>query len=102
MIQHIVFWKLAETAAGRDKEANYRILKEKLEALNGVIPGLQELRVGRNLNGETAYDAALVSRFESLEALKAYDSHPAHMEVRAFIKQVRLDRASLDFEMEAP
>ena len=51
MIQHIVFWKLAETAAGRDKEANYRLLKEKLEALNGVIPGLLELRVGRNLNG---------------------------------------------------
>ena len=100
MIQHIVIWKLAEEADGRDKEANYRILKEKLEALNSVIPGLLELRVGRNLNSDERYDAALVSRFESLEALKAYDAHPAHMEIRTFVKQIRVDRTCLDFVME--
>lgn len=100
MIQHIVFWKLADEAGGRDKEANYRILKEKLEALNGIIPGLLELRVGRNRKEGEEYDAALVSRFESLEALEAYDKHPAHREVRAFIQQVRLGRVCMDFEME--
>ena len=100
MIQHIVFWKLADQAGGHDKETNYRLLKEKLEALNGVIPGLLELRVGRNWADNEEYDAALVSRFESPEALKAYDSHPAHQAVRAFIKTVRIGRTCLDFEMD--
>ena len=30
--------------------------------------------------------------------LHAYDSHPEHLKVRAFVKAVRLERESVDFE----
>lgn len=62
----------------------------------GVIPGLIEAKVGINENGGK-YDAALY-RFESMEALHAYDSHPEHLKIREFVKAVRLERESVDFE----
>ena len=91
-ITHIVFWKLKE----ENKAANAGCIKESLEALVGVIPGLLEARVGENVNGGE-YDLALVSRFESMEALHAYDAHPAHQKIRAFVSQVRTQRAAVDF-----
>ena len=92
MVTHIVFWKLKE----EDKATNARRIKESLEALVGVIPGLVEMRVGENINGGE-YDLALCSRFESMEALHAYDCHPEHLKVRAFVSQVRTQRAAVDF-----
>lgn len=99
MVRHIVFWKFAPTAEGKTKWENAKIIKEKLENLQGVIPGLIEMEVGLNQNGGD-YDAALVSLFESEDALLAYDRHPAHQEVREFVKKVRLSRASVDYGLE--
>ncbi|MCK5834819.1 MAG: Dabb family protein, partial [Lentisphaeria bacterium] len=42
MIKHIVMWKLND----ENKAANAQNIKEKLEALAGVIPGLLEVEVG--------------------------------------------------------
>ena len=97
MVTHIVFWKLKDDALGADKKENAKQIKEKLEALVGVIPGLIEAKVGINENGGK-YDAALYSRFESMDALHAYDSHPEHLKIREFVKAVRLERESVDFE----
>ncbi|MGN0544363.1 MAG: Dabb family protein [Acutalibacteraceae bacterium] len=97
MVTHIVFWKLKDEAEGHGKRENAERIKEMLESLVGVIPGLIEARVGINENGGK-YDAALYSRFENMNALKAYDCHPEHLKVRAFVKAVRLERESVDFE----
>ena len=92
MLTHLVFWTLKE----ENRAENARRIKAMLEALVGVIPGLLEMRVGENLNsGE--WDLALCSRFESLEALHAYEIHPAHQKVRAFVSSVRTGRAAVDF-----
>ena len=40
MIKHIVMWRLQETAHGNGKAKNALLIKEKLEALRGRIPGL--------------------------------------------------------------
>ena len=92
MLTHIVFWQLKPGA----KEENALQIKERLEALVGVIPGLLEMRVGRNvIAGE--YDLALVSRFESEEALHAYEQHPEHQKIRVFVRSVITARAAVDF-----
>ena len=91
MVTHIVFWALKDEAEGHSKRENAEHIKEMLEALVGVVPGLIEAKVGK-------YDAALFSKFESWDALHAYDSHPEHLKVRAFVKAVRLERESVDFE----
>ncbi|MDR2938413.1 MAG: Dabb family protein, partial [Prevotellaceae bacterium] len=57
MVKHIVTWKLKEAAAGSDKASNAQLAKEKLEALNGKIPGLLKLEVGIDfMHGETSGD----------------------------------------------
>ena len=98
MIKHIVFWKLKDEAEGGTKAENIAKIKAMLERLVGIVPGLLNAQVGANLNGGE-YDACLVSEFESMEALHAYDSHPEHLKVRAFVKAVRVSRVSMDYEM---
>lgn len=98
MIKHIVFWKLKESAQGNDKSANAQLIKEKLEALKGQMPGLLELEVGLDyVQGPASADVALYSVFESQEALDAYQVHPSHVAARDFIVGVVSDRHVVDF-----
>ena len=98
MVRHIVLWRLLEEAEGKNNWENAQIIKEGLEALVGVIPGLLEAEVGINENGGD-YHACLNSKFESMEALKAYDVHPEHEKVRDFVTKVRESRVAVDYEI---
>ena len=98
MLKHIVMWSLAESAEGRSKAENAQWMKEHLEALVGVVPELLSAEVGINVcESEMAYDAVLVSTFESKEALDAYKIHPAHKAVSDYCKKVRLSRVVCDY-----
>ena len=48
MVTHIVFWALKDEAEGHSKRENAEHIKEMLEALVGVVPGLIEAKVGIN------------------------------------------------------
>ena len=100
MVKHIVIWKLKDSANGQSKDANARAIKEKLEALVGVVPGLLTAEVGFDFrgSGESA-DAGLYSEFESREAFEAFLSHPAHKEVQPFVKEARSERMMIDYEV---
>ncbi len=99
MIRHIVIWKLADTAEGNDKLENARIMKQRLEALVGVIDGLEEAKVGVNIN-DGEYDVALCCRFTSKEALDNYATHPAHVAIKSFVHAVAIGRQVVDFAEE--
>ena len=100
MVKHIVIWKLKETASGNDKATNARLAKEKLEALNGKIPGLLKLEVGIDfLHSESSGDIALYSELESKEALAVYQEHPLHKEAGTFIREIVCGRTTADFEI---
>ncbi|MBC8530260.1 Dabb family protein [Gehongia tenuis] len=98
MVKHIVLWKLKDEAEGNGKDTNMRIIKERLEALVGVVPGLLKLEVGFNYV-KNDFDLCLYSEFVSNEALENYDSHPAHLAVREFVSKVRLDRIACNYEI---
>ncbi len=100
MVKHIVIWKLKETANGQSKGANAQAIKEKLEGLVGVVPGLLKAEVGFDFrgSGESA-DAGLYSEFESREAFEAFLTHPAHKQVQPFVKESRSERLMLDYEV---
>lgn len=93
MIKHIVAWKLKDD----NKEANARSIKEKLEGLVGKVPGLLKAKVVRMLSN-CEYDIALVSKLESEEALKGYQTHPAHVEASSFVRSVVQSRACVDYD----
>ena len=99
MIKHIVFWKLKEEASNNNKATNARLIKEKLEDLNGKIDGLIKVEVGIDFLGGGNYDVALYSELETKEALDIYQNHPLHQAVLPFVREVVSDRKAVDFEV---
>lgn len=100
MVKHIILWQLKDELVGAEKDAVKQGIKEGLEGLQGVIPGLLEIKVNTNGLSSSNADVMLDSSFESEDALKAYAVHPAHVKVadekvRPFTKT----RACLDFEV---
>ena len=90
MVKHIVMWNLRQDAP-TDAASQ---MKEQLEALVGIVPGLVSAQVGRGFNG---FDVALVSELENPEALDIYQEHPAHCKVKAYVHSVVRERACCDF-----
>lgn len=43
-------------------------------------------------------EIALIGTYENVEALKAYQVHPAHVEAGKFVRSVTCERACLDYE----
>lgn len=100
MIKHIVFWKLKETAHGNSKTENAKLIKDKLEALNGKINGLIRLEVGINfLESEANYDVALYSELDSKESLDIYQNHPLHQALLPFVREAVDGRVAVDYEL---
>jgi len=100
MIKHIVLWKFRDQAEGHTKEENMDTVRARLLALQGVVPQLKSMQIGKDvLHSDMSFDMGLICAFDSLEDLQAYKVHPAHQAVSAFVKLVRTDRVSLDFEV---
>jgi len=99
MIVHIVFWRLHTTANGKSKTDNAREIKARFEALRAIVPGLRRLDVGIDFAGtEQSSDVALYTEFDTRAALDAYQVHPAHQEVAAFLAPLRSERRVVDYE----
>lgn len=91
MLTHVVLMKF--TDAKHAPEA-----KERLEALGPVVEEIRGVTVGLDaVRGEASYDLALITQHESLEELKAYQAHPAHLEVAAWLRPLLAARATVDF-----
>lgn len=82
MVKHIILWKLKSELSEQEKQSAKLAIKEGLEGLKGVVPGLVDIKVlidGR-LDSSNA-DIMLDSTMENEEALKVYAQHPAHLAV---------------------
>lgn len=93
MIKHIVFTKF-ENPAEQAMEASRQLL-----ALKETIPQIRTIETGFDFkHSERSFDLALIVTFDSKENLEAYDKHPEHEKVRAYIKAHRTATATVDFE----
>lgn len=93
MIRHVVMWKFRPGT-----EAEQRQFLEGLRALQGVIPQLLRSEVAVNM-GTGNYDAVLVSEFADRAGLEAYQQDPRHKAVSDLCASIRLERASVDWEI---
>ncbi len=95
MIKHLVMWRMKDAVTAEQKNE----MKDRLEALNGVVPPLAKLEVGIDyVGGEASSDVSLISEFASKEDLFAYQVHPAYQEVVAFVKPLVAERRVLDYD----
>lgn len=100
MIKHIVMWTLKDEALGAAKAENAKQMKQKLEALAGLIPVLKHIEVGVNVFAAApACDVILYSEFATRADLDAYQVHPEHLKVVEFVKQVVASRGVVDYEI---
>jgi quinol monooxygenase YgiN len=98
MVRHIVLWRLKDSANGCSKAENAAAIKQRLENLNGKIPGLLKLEVGYDFSrGSDSSDMVLYSEFENRAALEIYQNHPLHEAVKPLVTAARAERRVVDF-----
>jgi hypothetical protein len=95
MITHIVFFKLSDPSVENLSET-----RAKLLGMEGQIPLLRHLEAGIDvIRSERSYDVALITRFDSMEDLQAYQVHPYHAtEVVPFMRSVCTSISAVDYE----
>jgi hypothetical protein len=97
MVKHIILWKLKGDLSA--PETVKTGIKAGLEGLQGVIPGLVEIKVQTQGLPSSNADVMLDSTFVDEAALKAYATHPAHVEVAdRDVRPYTEVRLCLDFE----
>jgi antibiotic biosynthesis monooxygenase (ABM) superfamily enzyme len=85
MVKHIVLFKFKD----EDKKENIEKAKKMLERLLDTIPYLENIEVGVNFSNEDrAMDLSIITSFDSIESLNEYATHPEHLKVVDFIKNV--------------
>ena len=99
MVKHIILWTLKDSLSEEEKIQIKKSIKEGLESLQGVVPGLTDIKVqidGR-LSSSNA-DLMLECTLESEEALKGYAVHPAHVAIsNSRVRPFTALRSCLDF-----
>ncbi|RQO46644.1 stress responsive protein [Variovorax sp. KBW07] len=97
MFKHIVMWDLRGESQEEKAQAT-QLLKRKFESLRGRIPGLLHIEVGVD-SSRVAYacDVVLYSEFDSQAALDGYATHPAHLQVREELGDLRIARHQVDY-----
>lgn len=98
MVTHIVMWSFVPELSGEEKKAAGEKMKALLEPIRALVPGTLDIRVNVNALESSNREVMLFSTFETVEALQAYQTHPAHVEAGKYIRSVTCDRACMDFE----
>lgn len=99
MVRHVIIWDLNDSLSAEEKQSAKAEIKEKLEALKGVVPGLAQIQVHTDLLDSSKGDLMLDAVLESREALAAYQIHPAHLKAAQTVRSVTSHRSCADFEI---
>jgi hypothetical protein len=93
-LTHVVLFKLKDNS-----QENIERTAVKLRSLAGNVPTLNSIEVGVNVVDSTrAYDIGIITRFDDLAAMEAYQVHPFHQEVMAYMKNVMETAVAIDYE----
>lgn len=98
MVHHVVLWNLISTLNAEEKREAAQKMKELLEPIADLVEGTVSLQVVTEGLASSNKDVALISVFETEEALKNYQVHPAHVKAGKFVRSVTCDRACMDYE----
>jgi len=97
MVKHIVLWNFVDTMTEEQKQEAVAKMKQLLEPIKELVPGAVDIQVIGNQVTSSNRDVALISTFETMEALATYQTHPAHVEAGKYVRSVTCDRACMDY-----
>ncbi|HEX5421565.1 MAG TPA: Dabb family protein [Gammaproteobacteria bacterium] len=94
MLRHYVFLRYR----GGTPPEHITVFCERMLALPSSIGEIRHLEIGRDeLHDARSWDVILIMAFDGVEALRAYQRHPAHQALMAFNDPFVADVASIDF-----
>lgn len=94
MLRHYVFLKYREDTS----DAHVAAFCARMLDLRSAIEGIQRLEIGRDeLHDARSWSLVLIMEFASVDALRAYQRHPHHLELMAFNDPFVENVASVDF-----
>lgn len=100
MVKHIILWQLKDELSTEEKGKVKAGIKEGLESLKGVVPGLEDIKVIIETLPSSNAEVMLDSTFTDENALKEYAIHPAHVKVAdEKVRPYTKTRSCLDFEV---
>ena len=98
MVKHIVLFQLSPEMDAQRKLEVMTEFKARIEALPKEIGFIRKVEVGLNVNSGESFDIALYSEFDTLDDVKAYPVHPAHVAAAALLKDCKRSRSCVDYE----
>lgn len=98
MVRHIVLWNFKEEMSAEEKKAAGAKMKELLEPIKEKVPGAVEIQVVVNELESSNRDVALLSVFETAEALQKYQNHPDHVAAGGYVRSVTCNRSCFDYK----
>lgn len=94
MITHIVLFKLNDKSTESLKKA-----VNLLRSMECKIPELKNIEVGMDItNSGRSYDIALLTKFDTVEDLEAYQINPLHVEVAEYMVSAGESIVAVDYE----
>jgi hypothetical protein len=94
MITHVITLKMKD-----DSPEHIAHCKALLEGMVGKVDSLRSLVVGVNVvDTPNSHDFVLITTFDDLDGLDAYQHDPAHLEVANYLRANRDASAVVDFE----
>ena len=72
MVKHMILWKLKDSLSDTEKEQAKKEIKERLEALEGQIDGLEKMQIRTEYLPSSSADIMMDSLFADEQALKGY------------------------------
>ncbi|HIV93168.1 MAG TPA: Dabb family protein [Candidatus Eisenbergiella stercoravium] len=97
MVNHIVMWNFNPELTEEERQEAGRKIRRMFLHVGEVVKGVFSLQVYTNELASSNRDIALISRFETLDDLAAYQLHPEHVKAAAYIKTVACDRTCFDY-----
>lgn len=95
MVKHIVMFKFD----GNDESrlATAESFRSDLEKLPSIIEELKSIEVGINVNPAEQYDLVLTAVADTMDDVKIYSAHPAHVSAVAAVKAKIVERCCVDY-----
>jgi hypothetical protein len=91
MFTHVVMFKLKDKADCEETVA-------KLRSLEGTVPSLRYIEVGQDvLQSSHSFDIVLITKFDDLAGMKAYQVHPHHIAVVEHMHRVAETAVAIDY-----
>lgn len=92
MLTHIVLFRF-------QTESDAKTVLTALLNMRDKIPSLRSLEAGIDISrGPRNFELGLITRFDDLNGLNAYRTHPIHLKVLELLRPITTEIAAVDFE----